>query len=119
MNFRIAAFADEADGQLANQIEAMHRNRISLLEIRNVNGTNVADLTPAQAREIRDKVVCIIDDNPNKWHRYLNGIPIIGGRDEIMRAVEEYRVDEIFLAIPGASVQQPSRHTTVTWSLSP
>ena len=60
----------------------------------------------AQAREIRDKVVCIIDDNPNKWHRYLNGIPIIGGRDEIMRAVEEYRVDEIFLAIPGASVQQ-------------
>jgi sugar phosphate isomerase/epimerase len=54
MNFRIAAFADEADGQLANQIEAMHRNQISLLEIRNVNGTNVADLTPAQAREIRE-----------------------------------------------------------------
>ena len=60
----------------------------------------------SQAREIRDKVVCIIDDNQNKWHRYLNGIPIIGGRDEIMRAVEEYRVDEIFLAIPGATVQQ-------------
>lgn len=60
----------------------------------------------SQAREIRDRVVCIIDDNPNKWHRYLNGIPIIGGRDEIMRAAEEYRVDEIFLAIPGATVQQ-------------
>lgn len=60
----------------------------------------------SRAKEIQDKVVCIIDDNPNKWNRYLNGIPIVGGRNEILSAVEKYRVDEIFLAIPKASVQQ-------------
>ncbi len=60
----------------------------------------------SRAKEIRDKVVCIIDDNPNKWNRYLNGIPIVGGRDEILSAAEKYKVDEIFLAIPSASVQQ-------------
>ena len=55
---------------------------------------------------ITDRVVCIIDDNPNKWHRTLDGFPIVGGRDEIMSAVERYAVDKIFLAIPSASMQQ-------------
>ena len=57
------------------------------------------------ARELSDKVVCLIDDNPNKWHRYIEGVPIVGGRDDILSAVEEYGVDEIILAIPTASVQ--------------
>ena len=60
----------------------------------------------SRAKEIQDKVVCIIDDNKNKWNRYLNGIPIVGGRDEILAAVAKYKVDEIFIAIPSASVQQ-------------
>ena len=60
----------------------------------------------ARADEVDDKVVCIIDDNPNKWHRYMEGIPIVGGRDDILSAVEKYKVDEIFLALPSASVQQ-------------
>jgi len=58
------------------------------------------------ATEVRDRVVCIIDDNPNKWHRYLSGIPIVGGRDEILSAVEKYHIDEIYLAIPSASAEQ-------------
>lgn len=60
----------------------------------------------SRAQEIKDRVVCIIDDNKNKWNRYLNGIPIVGGRDEILSAAEKYKVDEIFLAIPSASAQQ-------------
>jgi len=60
----------------------------------------------SRAQEITDKVVCIIDDNPNKWRRYMDGIPIVGGRDDILQAAKEYKVDEIFLAIPSATVQQ-------------
>ena len=59
-----------------------------------------------KAREVKDKVVCIIDDDPNKLNRYLNGIPIVGDRNEILAAVEKYKVDEIFLAIPSATAQQ-------------
>ena len=59
-----------------------------------------------KANEINDRVVCIIDDDRNKWGRYLDGILIVGGRDEILRAVEQYKVDKIFLAIPSATVQQ-------------
>ena len=50
-------------------------------------------------------MVCIIDDNPNKWNRYLDGVPIVGGRDEILKAVEKYKVDKIYLAIPSASAE--------------
>ena len=60
----------------------------------------------SRAKEVQDKVVCIIDDNPNKHGRFLNGIPIVGGRDEILSAAGKYKVDEIFLAIPSATVQQ-------------
>ena len=58
-----------------------------------------------QATEIQDRVVCIIDDDPSTWHRYINNIPIVGGRDDILANVERYNVDEIFLAIPSASAQ--------------
>ena len=45
------------------------------------------------------KVVCIIDDNPNKWGRYIDGVEVIGGRDKILYAVEKYEIKEIYIAI--------------------
>ena len=53
-------------------------------------------------REDGDQVVCVIDDNPNKWHRDFNGVPVVGGRDEILAAVDKYKVDQIFLTMPSA-----------------
>ncbi len=53
-----------------------------------------------------ERIVCIIDDDSNKWHRYIDGIPIVGGRNEIMKAVEHYRVEKIYLAIPSATAEQ-------------
>lgn len=52
---------------------------------------------------IKEKVVCVIDDNPNKWGRYLEGVSIIGGRDDIIKGVEKYHVNKIYLAMPSAS----------------
>ena len=58
------------------------------------------------AKEIEDEVVCIIDDNPNKWNRYIDGVPVVGGRDEIMAAAEKYGIDKIYIAIPSATAEQ-------------
>ena len=52
-----------------------------------------------------DKICCIIDDNPNKWNRYIDGVPVVGGRNDIFTSVEKYRIDKIILAIPSASVE--------------
>ena len=57
------------------------------------------------AKEARDKVVCIIDDNPNKWNRYIEEVPIVGGRDDILANVEKYHVNKIYLAIPSAKAE--------------
>lgn len=53
---RLCAFADESADRIEGQIEALKRNGISLLEIRNVNGKNVMDLTDDEAKEIRAKL---------------------------------------------------------------
>lgn len=54
-------------------------------------------------KEINEKVVCIIDDNHEKWGKFLEGVEIVGGREDILTAVEKYKVDAIYIAIPSAS----------------
>ena len=49
--------------------------------------------------------VCFIDDDRDKWGYQIEGIPVVGGRDDILAAVEKYGVDQILLAIPTASAQ--------------
>ena len=51
-------------------------------------------------------VSCFIDDNPNKWGRFIDGIPVEGGRDDIFAAVKKYNIDKIFLAIPSATAEE-------------
>lgn len=53
-----------------------------------------------------DMVCCIIDDNPNKWNRFMEGVPVVGGRNDIFTNVEKYKIDKIVLAIPSATVEE-------------
>jgi len=59
-----------------------------------------------RAKEVKERVVCFIDDNSNKWGRFIDGVPVAGGRDDIFSAVEKYHVKKIYLAIPSASAAQ-------------
>ncbi len=53
MNVKLAAFADEADGRISEQIKAMVRNGIDYLEIRGVDGKNISDISKEKAKEVR------------------------------------------------------------------
>lgn len=55
------------------------------------------------ARETNEKVACFIDDNPNKWGRYIDNIPVFGGRDRILEAVDKFGITKIYVAIPSAA----------------
>lgn len=48
-------------------------------------------------------IKCIIDDNENKWGRFIQGIKIVGGRDKILEYAALYGIDEIIIAIPSAN----------------
>ncbi len=78
------------------------------------NGTNVMIIGAGEAANIiikeivgssysRMVIKCIIDDDPGKWGRYIQGIKVHGGRDKIVEYAAFYSIDEIFIAIPSAS----------------
>lgn len=54
------------------------------------------------AKETNEKVCCFIDDNQNKWGRYIDNVPVFGGRERIMEAVNKFGIDKIYVAIPSA-----------------
>ena len=77
--------------------------RVMLIGAGNAGQIILNDISRAQ--EIQDRVLCIIDDNPNKWGRFLDGVPIVGGREDILKNVEKYDINKIYVAIPSASAQ--------------
>ncbi|MBR7019910.1 MAG: polysaccharide biosynthesis protein [Lachnospiraceae bacterium] len=58
------------------------------------------------AVEVGDRVVCVIDDNKNKQGRYIDGVPVVGGREHILEAADKYHIQKIFLAVPSASMAE-------------
>ena len=64
--------------------------------LRDINKSNLSEA----------RVVCIIDDNPNKQGRYIEGIPIVGSRNDILKNVDKYNIDSIYYAIPTATNEQ-------------
>ncbi len=58
------------------------------------------------AKEIREKVCCFIDDDPNKWGRYIDAVPVAGGRNDIQKACEKYKIEKIYVVIPKAPAKE-------------
>ncbi len=56
--------------------------------------------------KVNAKPVCVIDDNSNKWGRYIDGVPVVGGREHILGAVKKYRIDQILFAVPSATPEE-------------
>ena len=82
----------QEDGQRTMLIGAGQAGALVLREFKN-------------SRYSQNRVVCIIDDDPTKIGRQMMGVPIVGGRDVIKAAVDQYNVAEIILAIPSVSTK--------------
>lgn len=57
------------------------------------------------AKETNETVACFIDDNPNKWNRYIDDVPVFGSRDHILEAVDKFNIEKIYVAVPSANPQ--------------
>lgn len=55
------------------------------------------------SEKLHTQVVCIIDDNPNKKERMLEGVPIVGNRYSIPEMVKKYHVTRIVYSIPATT----------------
>ncbi len=88
----------------SRNVEKRHKNRVLLIGAGQAGQMIVRDVINGGA-DAEDKICAIIDDNPNKWNRYIDNVKIIGGRESIFSAVEQYKIDKIFFAIPSASAE--------------
>lgn len=52
---------------------------------------------------LHTKACCIIDDNPAKLGRFIDGVPIVGNRNDIPEMVEKYDITKIVYAVPSTS----------------
>lgn len=59
-----------------------------------------------EGKRIRNYPVCVIDADYNKIGKKILGIPIVGNDSKIPYAVERYKIQEIFIAIPKLSAQR-------------
>lgn len=57
------------------------------------------------AKETNETVACFIDDNPNKWDRYIDDVPVFGSRNHILEAVDKFKIKKIYVAVPSANPQ--------------
>lgn len=48
---------------------------------------------------LSNRVVCFVDDNPEKQNKYILGVPIVGSLDDLEKVIIEYHVQEAIFAI--------------------
>ena len=66
-------------------------------------------------REIRNNKtlgmypVCLIDDDESKYNHFMEGVKVVGNRDDIPRMVSVYQVDRIIIAMPSISASELSK----------
>ncbi len=87
LNVNVFAFADEADSMIDGQIEALKRNNLKGIEIRNVDGVNISDITLEKAGEVKKKL------EDNGFYVWSLGSPLgkINIKDEFEPHLEKFK----------------------------
>ncbi len=91
-------------GRKLNERSKKHAARVMLIGAGDAGRIILRDLHSGD--NVNDCVCCIIDDDRSKWGCFIDGVRIVGGRDDILMNVEKYEIDKIYLAIPSATAEQ-------------
>lgn len=78
--------------------DARIEKRVMLIGAGNAGQMILRDIR--NTKKIDEKVYCFIDDDENKWDRYIDDVPVFGGRDRIMEAVDKFKIEKIYVALP-------------------
>lgn len=89
----------------ANRKSSAHgdtgRDRVMIIGAGQAGQTLIKEMRSSEKMNVQ--VCCIIDDNPNKKGRVLEGVPIVGNRYDIVDAVKKYDINRIIYAIPATT----------------
>ena len=93
----------------------LHRNkwgRKRLKKQQRVMIIGAGEAGTALIREIQNseqlnyKICCVMDIDKGKHGKYLRGVPIMGDRNDILRCVELYKIEKIFIALPKLTAKE-------------
>ena len=84
--------------------QALMTSRVMLIGAGSAGQMILRDLQ--NSKGATEYICCIIDDDKKKQGRLLEGVPIVGGREDILLNVKKYKVDKIYLTMPGATAEQ-------------
>lgn len=57
------------------------------------------------SKMIHKTAVCIIDDDITKKDTYIEGVPVVGNRNDIIEISKKYEISEIIIAIPSLNAK--------------
>ena len=52
------------------------------------------------------QICCAVDDDAQKHGKYIRGVQVLGGRNDIVRLAEKFKVDKILIAMPRVSAKE-------------
>lgn len=97
-SYRILRAYSKRNGQIFN---VKDREHVMIIGAGAVGQTLIKELINSDKMNV--KVCCIIDDNPSKIGKQLEGIPIVGDRRSIVDMAAKYEIDRIIYAIPATT----------------
>ena len=80
------------------------KNRVMLIGAGTAGQMILRDIRNSE--DLNEEVLCIIDDDKKKWGRDIDGVKIVGGREDILLSVEKYGIEKIYLTMPSASAEE-------------
>ena len=99
-------FARRALHQL-RPVQSSHSKRIMVIGAGGAGQMVIKELV--SSNKVKARVCCVIDDNPIKRRRVIEGVPIVGNRHDIVRMAEKYAITHIIFAIPTCPLEERSK----------
>ena len=89
---------------IQNELAATDTERIMLIGAGAAGRVLTREI--AASHRIAGRVICAIDDNEAKWGKYMDGVKIVGGRDQIIPVAKKEKITQIIFAIPAATAEE-------------
>lgn len=98
-SYRLVRQVNEDMGSVSKDKETT-KNRVMIIGAGDAGSVLIKELQHSTKTNLVP--VCVIDDDINKQGRSLYGVPVVGGRDDIITKAAEYNIGTIIYAIPTA-----------------
>lgn len=98
-SYRLVRQVNEDMGSVSKDKETT-KNRVMIIGAGDAGSVLIKELQHSTKTNLVP--VCVIDDDINKQGRSLYGVPVVGGREDIITKAAEYNIGTIIYAIPTA-----------------